>query len=377
MKNEQPTAATILVVEDNIINQLLLTTNLREAGYIVTVADDGYRALDLLSEHEFDVLLLDLVMPGMDGIELLSHIKADERWRHIPVLVISATDEMATIVQCIEMGAIDYLPKPFDAVLLHARLNTTLANKQMIEMQQRYTQELEIQNKELDAFAHSVAHDLRSPLTGLLTSADLLQRLMAGQWSPKEQKLVERIQSGGRRMAKIIEALLQLADVRHRQPVPAPLDMRHIFAELSSELATLQERYGGTLVLPDEWPSAIGYAPWIQEVWLNYISNGFKYGGSPPHVVVGAEHYNDAVRFWVRDNGKGIAPEQQSHIFNAFTQLDSQRIQGHGLGLSIVERIVHKLDGEVGVESRCDHGACFWFTLPTSLPDCEPIRPVS
>jgi signal transduction histidine kinase len=109
---------------------------------------------------------------------------------------------------------------------------------------------------------------------------------------------------------------------------------------------------------------ALGYGPWVEEVWVNYLSNALKYGGRPPRVKLGATPQSDGkVRFWVRDNGPGLASGAQDRLFTPFTRLDRGRVAGHGLGLSIVRRIVEKLGGQVGVESEEGAGSVFWFTL--------------
>jgi signal transduction histidine kinase len=113
------------------------------------------------------------------------------------------------------------------------------------------------------------------------------------------------------------------------------------------------------------WPMVLGYAPWLQEVWANYLSNGLKYGGWPPRLTLGAApQSNGMIRFWVQDNGPGLTPEAQGLLFTEFTRLEELRAEGHGLGLSIVRRIVEKLGGEVGVESTLGQGSVFYFTLP-------------
>jgi signal transduction histidine kinase len=118
---------------------------------------------------------------------------------------------------------------------------------------------------------------------------------------------------------------------------------------------------------PTSWPLVRGYEPWIEEVWANYISNALKYGGRPSQVTLGATPLgNSMIQFWVQDNGPGIAPEDQTKLFAEFSRIDTERAQGHGLGLSIVKRIVQRLGGEVGGENELGQGSKFYFTLPAA-----------
>jgi signal transduction histidine kinase len=138
--------------------------------------------------------------------------------------------------------------------------------------------------------------------------------------------------------------------------VQSALDRLHIILENSDV----------TLNMPDSWPSAYGHAGWVEEVWANYLSNAVKYGGKPPVISLGADDtHNGHVRFWVRDNGKGLTPEEQNQLFIEFSRLGEARAEGHGLGLSIVQRIITRLDGEVSVDSSPGEGSTFSFTLPT------------
>jgi DNA-binding response OmpR family regulator len=134
--------ATILVVDDDRLNRILLSTNLQEDGYTVELAENGRRALEMLGEQPFDVVLLDLLMPEMDGYQVLEQMKANSTWRNIPVIVVSSLDEMDSILRCIEMGATDYLPKPFDAALLHARIGASLASKRLHDMELEYIEQV-------------------------------------------------------------------------------------------------------------------------------------------------------------------------------------------------------------------------------------------
>jgi signal transduction histidine kinase len=124
--------------------------------------------------------------------------------------------------------------------------------------------------------------------------------------------------------------------------------------------------------LPTYWPTANGYEPWVEEIWANYLTNALKYGGQPPQIELGAEEYHaektgakKMVRFWVRDNGPGLTPEEQKQLFTPFTRLHKERAEGHGLGLSIVQQIVEKLGGQAGVKSESGKGSLFYFTLPS------------
>jgi signal transduction histidine kinase len=125
---------------------------------------------------------------------------------------------------------------------------------------------------------------------------------------------------------------------------------------------------------PREWPAALGHAPWIAEIWANYLSNAVKYGGSPPLIRLGAdaEPARKRVRFWVHDNGQGLTAEQQTKLFVQFSRVTEARAEGHGLGLSIVRRITEKLGGNAGVDSKPGAGSRFWFELPAYAPPDSP-----
>jgi len=241
----------------------------------------------------------------------------------------------------------------------------TNANQQL----RRYTQELKERNAELDAFAHTVAHDLKSPLALITSCAEVLEEY------PQDEEALQylhKMTQRGYKMSAIIDELLLLSSVRKLKEVKIePLDMVAIVAEAQKRLAGLIEQHQAQIILPAKWVPALGYGPWVEEVWVNYISNALKYGGRPPQVELGAVEQTGGglpprVRFWVRDNGPGLTPEEQEQLFAPFTRLDQVRIEGHGLGLSIVRRIIDKLGGQIGVESQVGQGSTFSFTLPSA-----------
>jgi PAS domain S-box-containing protein len=242
-------------------------------------------------------------------------------------------------------------------------------------------EDLAQRNAELDAFAHTVAHDLKMPLSLLIGYTSFIE---AGEVADDPAQLdwcVQAIGQSARKMSSIIDELLLLASFRKIGDVKLkPLDMGAIVSDVVIRFTDLIEQRKVDIQMPKAWPIAWGYAPWIEEVWANYLSNAIKYGGTPPRIEIGAtvlpaseddpRPSSTVVRFWVRDNGQGLSPEQQARLFVPFERLDQARAKGHGLGLSIVNRIVEKLGGTSGVESEVGKGSTFYFTLPQAdLPN--------
>lgn len=219
--------------------------------------------------------------------------------------------------------------------------------------------------QDLDSYAHAVAHDLKNPIALIYGYADLLDYSSGDKLEGEAREFLDRISNGCTTMTQIIDELLLLASVRKLEDVDiTPLDMATIASNSSNRLTLVIDEADATIVFPNEWPVAQGYSAWIEEVWTNYISNAVKYGGSPPQLELGATVESDQmIRFWVHDNGRGLTEEEQSQLFHEFSRLEPAKASGHGLGLSIVKRIVDKLGGEVGVESTPGEGSIFWFTL--------------
>jgi PAS domain S-box-containing protein len=221
--------------------------------------------------------------------------------------------------------------------------------------------------EELNTYAHTVAHDLKNPLGVIVGYATLLDRAGADMSAEQFQEVTGLMIRTAFKMESIISALLLLANVRSQGDVEiGPLDMAKV---VDSALARLSDEIEGAqaeVVKPAAWPVAQGYAHWVEEVWVNYLENAIKYGGTPPRIELGADEAVDGlVRFWVRDNGAGLTEEATACLFQEFSRLKEHReVEGHGLGLAIARRIVAKLGGTVGVESEVGRGSLFHFSLP-------------
>jgi len=248
------------------------------------------------------------------------------------------------------------------------------ARRQAEQVLREYARELEARNTELDAYAHTVAHDLKGPLSAVIGYSSLLAAGVENKSLDEIKAALRAVVQSSYKMRTIIDNLLLLASVRRMDDVHTEsVDMAAIVSEVRIRLNTEIAARQAEIVLPRRWPVAIGYAPWVEEVWVNYVSNALKYGGNPPRIELGFDQVGDElaeplIRFWVRDSGPGLTSEEQARLFSPFTRLEQIDGKGHGLGLSIVGRIVDRLGGQVGVESKVGEGSTFWFTLPGMRP---------
>lgn len=222
---------------------------------------------------------------------------------------------------------------------------------------------------ELDAFAHTVAHDLKNPLGALKLYGGLFESRYDLMLPQKHKELLVSMNAVTEKMNKIVDALLLLSSVRKKSDITREiLNMSEIVTEAEERLIQQIKTCKAEYTITDNFPASIGYAPWIEEVWVNYLSNAMKYGGEPVKFEIGANIIDEeSVRFWVKDNGNGISLEDQDKLFTPFTRLDTGTAEGHGLGLSIVQRITEKLNGHVGIESELGKGSTFYFVLPRHM----------
>jgi two-component system sensor histidine kinase/response regulator len=243
-----------------------------------------------------------------------------------------------------------------------ARRNLQLSQEQLCEQ----IADLQAHNLELEAYAHTVAHNLKNPLAVLVVTSDLITDVP--DLTRKElREYLQQIRSIAYEMNSIIDSLLLFSQARQMEVEAEPVDMASVVANIRKRMSHMIKAYRARISFPKSWPTAIGYAPWVEEVWANYLSNALKYGGEHPLIELGATSMADGmIRFWIHDQGPGIPPEAQARLFMPFTQLGRDHEGGHGLGLAIVLQIVEKLGGKVGIESEMGKGSLFFFTLPAS-----------
>ena len=356
-------AIRVLVVDDDkivleSIIQLLMLRNYELVGR----ATDGMQAIEVARETHPDIVLMDIKMPKMSGIEAAQHIYQQF---DIPVVLLTAWDTPALLQDAQNAGVMGYLVKPSDPSDMERTISIAIARH-------KDAQHLRRLNAELNAYAHTVAHDLKNPLMQIIGYTELLlldhgDKLLT---PAKTRQYGMSIMTGSLRMKNTINELLLLAEAREREITTGTLDMMTIVKDVVDSLNMLIDNSKGNVELPESWPDAVGYAPWITEVWSNYIINAVKYGGKSPRLLLGAKKLNDDfVKFWIKDHGPGIPVDKQSRLFSAFETIhETASVTGTGLGLSIVKRIIERLGGTVGVESNgvAGEGSLFYFTLPST-----------
>ncbi len=239
------------------------------------------------------------------------------------------------------------------------KLRTRHLHQQHGAGDQRKIAKLEQQVAYLSTYTGAVAHQLLNLVFPILGYANLLNSTYLTMSDAERQDCLRSIEESANKMQAIIFALLQ-TDVEIQ-----PLDMRAIVAEAQRRLTYIVDQYKAEMIIPTAWPTALGYRDWVEEVWVNYLSNALQYGDKPPRVELGANmQQNGMARFWVKDNGRGLTAEQREQVFIKGTRLDPASSEGHGRGLSIVQEYITRLGGQVGVESEVGRGSLFFFTLP-------------
>lgn len=250
---------------------------------------------------------------------------------------------------------------------LAATASIAIENANLMEELRQQNIELRAGNDELDSFANSVAHALQNPLSVIIGFADLLTQEGIVFTEDKKQRVLKAIAKNVSKMSNMIQELLLISGLRKSDIQLRPLRMESILNTVQGRLSYLIEEYNAQIQLPTEWPIALGYATWVEEIWENYLSNAIKYGGTPPMIECGADiKAEDHICFWVRDNGIGIPPEAQVDLFRPFTSFNQIKVSGSGLGLAVVQRLVEKLGGRVDVQSLEGQGSIFSFTLPSA-----------
>jgi two-component system sensor histidine kinase/response regulator len=367
--SQTPNSCRVLLVDDKPENLKLLAEMLSEE-YTIQVALSGARALRAVDEQAPDIILLDVNMPGTDGFEVCRALRDNPETCEIPVIFVTALAKTDEIVRGLNLGAVDYITKPFQTEELIARMETHLELRRLRSQLDVKIADLEDKNERLDLFAKALAHDLRNPITSALGFSEIIVATQNLDVDTRECAGI--VNTGVRRIHEIVESLLLLSTCEDNSQHLSAVEMMQPLDAAIRALAPKIESSGAKIHRPSDLPSAIGNAVWIQRLWTNYLSNAIKYGGSIPEIHLGADDLGTGmIRFWVDDNGAGLLAKQKEELFTPFTRLHPDKAKGIGLGLVIVSKITEQMSGETGVLDSKSGGCRFYFCLPA--PDPDPV----
>jgi len=357
----------ILVVDDISKNLQVVGTILRNEGYHVMPATSGLQALERVSAQPPDLILLDLMMPEMDGLEVCSRLKAEPLTRQIPVIFLTASNEMDHLMKGFEAGAVDYITKPFNAPELLARVRTHLELKHARER-------LREMNEEKNEFMGIAAHDLRNPLSAIQGYAEMIIEDAQSLAHRDLEGNGQRIREAAKRMTEMVQNFLDANRIERGE-----LKLNMAISDLSPLLQSVLETQSphatakGQMIqleLPPTPTLALADVSITLQVFENLVSNAVKYSPPGKKIFVRLKAEAGVVRFEVEDQGPGLSKEDQKKLFGKFARLSAKPTGGEhstGLGLSIVKRLVEAMNGKVWCESELGMGAKFIVTIPQPI----------
>ncbi len=358
----------ILIVDDEPMNVALLE-RLFAREYEVVTATNGRAALELLEKKPFDCLLLDIMMPGMSGLQMLEILRADVATSDLPVILVTALADRQDVVRGLKLGANDYVTKPIEMDVLSARVQTQVMLKQLQDQRKLAIAELERAQELKDQLLRIASHDLKSPLANIGMIRFLLRDAVAD--NPAALEFVDMLDNVSDHMLAVIRDFLDTAAIQSGELdlVPESLPVSEVIFEVCEQYRLPALRKQITLDITQVDGEIHADRMRTVQALDNLISNAIKYSPVESVVTVAAYIMLDTVRIAVTDAGPGIPDEERSRLFTQFGRLSTRPTGGEsstGLGLWIVKHLVTIQGGRVGVDSPSGQGSTFWMELPAS-----------
>lgn len=369
------TVYKILIVDDEEMNLKLLSRFLSCGQYTLYTAGSGKEAVELAKKIGPDLVLLDVLMPELDGVETCRILKSSEGTSHIPVIMVTACTDMDTRLRCLRAGANDFLAKPVDDVELQLRVNNLLEFRRHADTRkwnallEQSKAELQKKNADLEQFLYTASHDLRTPLVTVKTFLGYLAEDMADNNQERVAQDLQFIHGAADKMKLLLDELLDMARIDRVATLPVRVSLKELLGEVLDILAGIINTRKVDIHLPDTDLVLLGDRLELFRIWQNLIENAIKYScnDSARCIELDIQQMNGEKVFCVKDNGIGIDPQYRTKIFGIFEKLDPKSA-GAGVGLSMAQRIVEKCGGRIWVESKgIGKGSCFFFTLPHAV----------
>ncbi|MDT9192902.1 MAG: response regulator [Limnospira sp. PMC 1291.21] len=385
MNSVEPEKGSILIVDDTPDNLRVLSATLGDRDYDVQCAINGKLALMAVANQPPDLVLLDIKMPEMDGYQVCEALKSQQKTAEIPVIFLSALDDVIDKVKAFAVGGVDYITKPFQVEEVLARVEHQLTIRRLQKQLQnqnfrlqQLNEDLKRSNQELEQFAYIVSHDLQQPLQTITGFAELMLTLKSQiNLEEEAEEYVLPILDEGMRLQQLIKNLLHYSRVGTKQAAFEAIDCNIILEETLSNLSlAIQE--SGAIITSEKLPMVFGDRLQLGQLFQNLIANAVKYHrpGIPPKITVSVMPKNQNWQFGIHDNGIGIPADKTQRIFQIFQRLHTQQeYPGNGIGLAICRKIIDRHRGDIWVESDLGVATSFYFTLPIYESQSPSITP--
>lgn len=352
----------ILLVDDTPEHIEAAVSVLRENNFRIRIATKGNTALQLIKQHQPDLILLDVYMPEMDGFEICKIIKNDNDFKSIPIIFLTSSNDEESIKKGFELGAQDYVVKPFNTSELLARVHTHIKLK-------KQTESLKQANRELDSFCYSVAHDLKAPLLSLNKLTEFLELDYSERLDREGHELIANIQEKSTEVIQIIEHLLDFSRMCEMQMNIETINLEQLFSEVYAELIKLEPQREVEFTI-QHLPNIYGDPVMIKLLVSNILSNALKYTRNKKQACIVATSVENEREYIIsiKDNGVGFDMRYSAKLFSVFQRLHSQNeFEGSGVGLAISQKILKRHHGTAWMTGKVDEGATFYFSFPKEI----------
>jgi len=349
----------ILIVDDAPEQIQFISSVLKRGEYLVRAITNGKQVFEALKKGVPDLILLDIVMPEIDGFEVCKRLKKDENYSSIPVIFLTAMDDTVSIVKGFEMGALDFVSKPVNPDVLLARVETHIKLK-------RRTDKLLDAYKGIESFNHMVSHDLKAPLWDIQKLVKYMEQSLASHDMEETEELMEALNEKAEEAGILVDKLSQLTRTSCILLSIEAVDMNKLANQVYEELiANYSDRE--IEFQCSSLPIVFCDRLLLRQVLINILSNALKFTGDRKPAIININCHKTGMEyvFSIEDNGVGFDMKYSRKLFGMFQRLHSQQeFEGTGAGLAIVKNIINRHNGRVWIEAEQDKGAVFSFTLP-------------
>ncbi len=375
---QTPSSHTVLVVDDHPVNLRLLSGILHGVGYTVLTGKNSSEALEKISRHSPDIILLDVMMPGMNGFSLCRKLKKDPDYCDIPVIFLTSLSRKEDIIEGFNAGGNDYIVKPFNEQELLARVRNHLHLYDMLLENKRLIQLSEDASRSKTEFLASMSHEIRTPLNSIIGMAEVLSDTPLTE---EQRNYVRIFRSAGESLLEIINDILDLSKIEAGQTELEAIDF-HLRSLLDSVVSILSVRAAeqntrlSIHIHPDIPTGLRGDPTRLRQILINIVGNGLKFTENGTVDISVRPGDEDKLLFSIKDTGIGIPLEKQQLIFDSFTQADSlttRKYGGTGLGLTICTKLCKMMGGDIWLKSKPGKGSTFFFSCRFQAASSDPL----